>query len=109
MLKIDANNNITIVMKDTAAITIKLDNYQLSTGDTVHFTVAAELESADPLISKVLTTFEEDGSCIISLETTDTDLSADTYYYDVQVNLADGRVDTVIGPAKFKVVEGVTV
>lgn len=108
MIKIE-NNNITIVMKDTAAITIQLDNYQLGTGDVVHFTVAAELESPNPLISKVISTFEEDGSCIISLDTTETDLPADTYYYDVQVNLADGRVDTIIGPAKFKVVEGVTV
>lgn len=107
MIKLE-NNNITIVKKDTAAITVKIDNYDLIEGDIVHFTVAAELESPNPLIHKVLTEFE-DGACIISLDTTETDLEADTYYYDVQINLADGRVDTVIGPAKFKVVEGVTV
>ena len=108
MIKIE-NNNITIVKKDTAAITIQLDNYQLGAGDVVRFTVAAELESPNPLISKTISDFEVDGSCIISLTTEDTNLDADTYYYDVQVNLADGRVDTIIGPAKFKIVEGVTV
>jgi len=30
-----------------------------------------------------------------------------TYYYDIQVNTADGRVDTVLGPAKFKILGGV--
>ena len=35
------------------------------------------------------------------------DVDIGNYYYDVEVNTADGRVDTIIGPAKFKVMGGV--
>ena len=34
--------------------------------------------------------------------------NADTYLYDIQINTADGRVDTIVGPAKFKVIGGIT-
>jgi protein involved in polysaccharide export with SLBB domain len=108
MIKIE-NNNITIVKKDTAFITVAFDNYKLSKGDVLHFTVAEETESENPVIKKEYTSFSEDGSCVISLSSADTDLEANTYYYDVQVNLSDGRIDTAIGPSKFKIIEGVTV
>ena len=38
----------------------------------------------------------------------DSNLEPGTYWYDIQLNLADGRVDTVVGPAKFKIRGGVT-
>ena len=45
MITIDTdNNNITIIKKDTASLEIVLDNYQLTTGDTVIFTIAREVE-----------------------------------------------------------------
>ena len=59
--------------------------------------------------SKEYKEFLEDGSCILILDSEDTQkLDAGTYYYDVQVSLADGRVDTIIGPCKLVINKGVT-
>lgn len=108
MFTIDKETNqMTIVMKDTASFDIAFDNYYLVTGDKVTFTVAKEKESQDPLIQKVLTEFSG-GIARIQLSAEDTDLPKGSYYYDIQVNTGDGRIDTVVGPAKFKVLEGVT-
>ena len=108
MFTIDKETNqMTIVMKDTASFDIAFDNYYLVTGDKVTFTVAKEKESQDPLIQKELTEFVG-GRARIQLSAEDTDLPKGSYYYDIQVDTGDGRIDTVVGPAKFKVLEGVT-
>ena len=108
MFTIDKETNqMTIVMKDTASFDIAFDNYYLVTGDKVTFTVAKEKESQDPLIQKELTEVEG-GRARIQLSSDDTDLPKGSYYYDIQVDTGDGRIDTVVGPAKFKVLEGVT-
>lgn len=108
MFTIDKETNqMTIVMKDTASFDIAFDNYYLVTGDKVTFTVAKEKESQDPLIQKELTEFAG-GIARIQLSAEDTDLPKGSYYYDIQVDTGDGRIDTVVGPAKFKVLEGVT-
>lgn len=108
MFTIDKETNqMTIVMKDTASFDIAFDNYYLVTGDKVTFTVAKEKESQDPLIQKELTEFSG-GIARIQLSAEDTDLPKGSYYYDIQVDTGDGRIDTVVGPAKFKVLEGVT-
>ena len=108
MFTIDKETNqMTIVMKDTASFDIAFDNYYLVSGDKVTFTVAKEKESEQPLIQKVLTEFEG-GLARIQLSSEETNLPKGTYYYDIQVDTGDGRIDTVVGPAKFKVLEGVT-
>ena len=99
-------NAITMIAKDTGDFVISLDNYLLADGDTVYFTVNTELEKENPLISKQITEFVNN-KAVVRLTTEDTNLAVGTYYYDVQVNTADGRVDTVLGPAKFKIVGGV--
>ena len=38
----------------------------------------------------------------------DTNIKAGNYIYDIQVSLQDGRVDTIVLPSKFEVLEGVT-
>ena len=108
MFTIDKETNqMTIVMKDTASFDIAFDNYHLVAGDKVTFTVAREKESQNPLIQKVLTEFDG-GMARIQLSAEETNLPKGSYYYDIQVETGDGRIDTVVGPAKFKVVEGVT-
>lgn len=97
---------MTIIAKDTGDFVISLDNYLLDEGDRVYFTVNDELEKPEPLIQKVITTFD-DHKAVVRLTTTDTDIPVGSYYYDVEVDTADGRVDTVMGPSKFKVVGGV--
>ena len=99
-------NTITMIAKDTGDFVISLDNYLLDEGDKVYFTVNKELEKENPLISVVVSEFVNN-KAVIHLTSTDTDLAPGNYYYDVQVNTADGRVDTVLGPAKFKIAGGV--
>ena len=118
MLNIDPKTNkITIINGDTGIIHIQIDNYQLKEGDVLTFTVKKALSNKIPDIRLVCTEdknnpqgyFTDDGSCIIMLHSEDTlDKDAGSYYYDVQVNLADGRVDTIIGPSKLVINKGVT-
>jgi plastocyanin len=97
---------IKIVAKDTGDFVFGLDNYELDDGDTVYFTVNDKIEEHPALISLQVNTFT-DNKALFRLTTRDTDLEPGTYWYDIQVNTADGRVDTVLGPAKFKVIGGV--
>jgi len=99
---------ITMIAKDTGTLVINLTNYVLTSGaDTVYFSVGKDLEQTTPLIKKTITEFT-DNKVIVKLTSADTDLAIGSYFYDVQVNTADGRVDTVLGPAKFKIAGGVT-
>lgn len=97
---------ISMVAKDTGDFVIGVDNYLLAEGDVVYFTVNTGLELENPLIAKEIRTFTNN-KAVVRLTSEDTDLKIGTYYYDVQINTADGRVDTVLGPAKFKITGGV--
>ena len=108
MFTIDKDTSaIKIIAKDSGDFVLTLDNYLLAAGDKVIFTVNDGIEKENPLLQKQITEFV-DGSAVILLSSKETDLPIGSYYYDIQVNTADGRVDTVIGPAKFKVIGGVT-
>lgn len=109
MINIDKDTNkISIIKKDTATLSVILDNYCLTDGDTVTFTVANEVEQEQPLLQIAVTQFTDEGGAVISLTSQDTDLEIGEYLYDIQVNTKDGRVDTIIGPAKIKIMGGVT-
>lgn len=97
---------MSIIAKDTGDFVVSIGNYLLADGDKVYFTVNSELEKPEPLIQKVVDTFI-DNKAVIRLTTEDTDIPVGNYYYDVEVNTADGRVDTIMGPSKFKVMGGV--
>ena len=97
---------MSIIAKDTGDFVVSIGNYLLANGDKVYFTVNSELEKPEPLIQKVVDTFI-DNKAVIRLTTEDTDIPVGNYYYDVEVNTADGRVDTIMGPSKFKVMGGV--
>lgn len=108
MLTIDKDTKaITMVAKDTGDFVLSLDNYLLADGDTVKFTVNTAVQLEKPIFQKVITEFPAN-KAIIHLSSADTDLAPGTYLYDIQVDAADGRVDTVVGPAKFKITGGVT-
>ena len=100
-------NKMTIIKKDTASFDIELDNYMFTDGDEVIFTVNTDVELEEPILQKTVSHFE-DGIATVSLTAEDTNIEIGTYMYDVQVNTQDGRVDTIIGPAKFVVKGGVT-
>ena len=97
---------MSIVAKDTGDFVFIVDNYILDNGDIVYFTVNTELEKENPVLQKKITEFTN-GKAIIHLTSKETDLKIGNYLYDIEVDTADGRVDTVVGPAKFKVVGGV--
>ena len=97
---------ISMIAKDTGDFAVVIDNYLLDEGDVVFFTVNSALELETPLISKEVRTFVNN-KAIFHLSKTDTSFTPGNYFYDVQVNTADGRVDTVLGPAKFKIAGGV--
>lgn len=102
-----SGNDISITRGDTAIIDFSLNDYVLTDGDTVYFSVKKSVNYEESVIQKIITSFAG-GKALIELSATDTDIEARSYVYDIQCNLADGRVDTVIGPAKFAVLEGVT-
>ena len=107
MLIYDKDTNaISMVAKDTGDFVVIVYNYLLAEGYTVYFTVNTDLEKENPLISKEIREFV-DNKAVVRLTTQDTNLAIGTYYYDIQINTADGRVDTVLGPAKFKIIGGV--
>ena len=107
MLNFDFDTGtISIIAKDTGEFVISFDNYLLNEGDTVYFTVNDELEKPNPRIQKVITEIDNNTE-IIRLTTTDTNIPIGNYYYDVEVDTPDGRVDTIMGPSKFKVLGGV--
>lgn len=107
MLNFDKDTGtISIIAKDTGEFVISFENYELNTGDIVYFTVNDELEKPNPRIQKVVNEFENN-TAIIRLTTTDTNIPVGNYYYDVEVDTPDGRVDTIMGPSKFKVLGGV--
>lgn len=97
---------ISMIAKDTGDFVVSIDNYLLADGDNVYFTVNDGLEKENALISIAVSEFINN-KAIIHLSSEDTNLTPGTYKYDIQVNTADGRVDTVLGPAKFKIAGGV--
>lgn len=108
MLRFDSDSHkITMVVKDTGTLTLRISNYTLDDGDEVILSIDKERENKNPLIQKRITQFT-DGKATIILTKEDTDVKPGDYYYDIQVNTADGRVDTVVGPAKFKFEGGMT-
>ena len=108
MFSIDNDTNtMTIIKKDTASFDVALDNYDLADGDKVIFTIAKEVEQETPIKQIIVETFT-DGVATVIIDSEDSNIDEGTYLYDVQINTTDGRVDTVVGPAKFVVKGGVT-
>lgn len=106
MFTIDENNKIKVIQGDTGIFELALENHMLSAGDKVYFTVKKDYNS-QPLIKKVVTEFT-DGKAKFILTSSDTNIDANIYLYDVQCSLADGRIDTIIKPSKFQVLGGIT-
>lgn len=105
MFKIE-DELMTVIQGDTALFDIRLDNYEFVNGDVVYFTIKKNISDSVNKLQKVVNSFKN-GVAQISLSSADTNLIPGNYYYDIEVNLADGRIDTIIGPAKFKVLSGV--
>lgn len=107
MLSYDEDTQtLSMVAKDTGELLVSLENYDITDETVLYFTVNNELEKEQPLISIAVSEFV-DNKALIYLSKEDTDLTPGNYLYDIQVDTGDSRVDTVIGPAKFKILGGV--
>ena len=116
MFKIDYDNKITMVLGDTGVIRMRIRNYVLSQGDEVRFAI---VNKANPsillcqhsdkkiVLEKQVTKFEKDGSARIIIYPDDTEnLQPGKYLYEIQVKTKDGRVDTVVPLASFRLMDG---
>ena len=122
MFKIETGNKMTIINGDTAWFDIHVEGYTFVEGDMVTFTVAESKNYTMTIISKSIILgsdnldedgdikgcFNDDGSCTFFLQPKDTAKRIGTYVYDIQLNLVDGRIDTIVGPSQFTVQQGVT-
>ena len=102
-----SDNRIKVIQGDTGIVDLSLDNYNLKDGDKAYFTVKKDYTTQETLIFKEVTKFV-DGKAKFIFTKEDTNLAIGLYLYDVQCNLADGRVDTVITASKFQVLGGIT-
>ena len=107
MYTINRKNEMKITQGDTAFLDITITNYEPVEGDILYFTVKKDINSAENTIQKKITVFDDNVAKVV-LSTTDTNIDIDTYIYDIQLSLADGRVNTVILPTTFEIIPGVT-
>ena len=99
-------NEINITRGDTAIIDFTLDNHEFVAGDVVYFSVKRSPKDTSYIINKEITNFDGN-KAIISLDSNDTSISKGKYWYDIQCNLVDGRVDTVVNKERFIILEDV--
>lgn len=73
-------------------------------GDLIRFALKTSTRhTEEPLVTKIINpeTLE------LRLNPEDTDLEYGDYWYDIEVTLTNGFVDTVVGPCKFKITDEV--
>ena len=105
--------NISMIRGDTEAIKVSCRNesgvdVHFAEGDTVYFTVKKSTNIEGKTLQKVVTEFTE-GVALISIFPEDTrELRIGDYYYDIQLNRANGQVKTIIPPSKFTINAEVT-
>lgn len=108
MFTINNDKTMTVVQGDTAIFTISPRGYYFVEGDEAIFTVKKSAKERKNMIQKSVKVFEDDGMVAkFFLGGDDTRLPVGEYLYDIQLNLADGRIDTVVLPTKFIVLEGI--
>lgn len=97
MITIGRDKSITITRGDSLALTFKTTNYDLIDGDKVTFSVAKTYEDEEPTITKEITSINEQNHSVnIQLSPSETEIPTGIYVYDIQVDLHDGRRETVV-------------
>ena len=104
-----SGTTITLTRGDTFETAVKLiDNagypYDPVEGDKIRFAMKEDYDDNVPCLEKDIPI----DTMILRLDPADTkELKFGTYVYDIQFTSADGRVDTFIAKAKFKLTEEV--
>ena len=107
MFEILRKNHMRVVQGDTAIFNITIADYNFSQGDLVYFTVKKDIKDKNYTLQKIVSEFT-DNVATFELDKYDTNIKVGEYIYDIQVSLHDGKVDTIVLPSKFEVIEGVT-
>lgn len=83
-------------------------DFPLVEGDIVYFTIKRSTSTEEKILQKIITEFT-DGVALITIYPKDTrELKTGSYYYDIQLNKANGQVKTIIPPSKFTINAEVT-
>lgn len=82
--------------------------YNLQSAESLVFGVKSNPDSSDYDIKKVLTADDEtESGYLLVLSTSDTDLPAGRYYYDIALRTADGELVQIIDTSRFEITESV--
>ena len=108
MYRIDKDDNIKLIKGDTMRMYLAVDNYQLSEGDKLYFTVKEDFGYTENAIQIVITEFSSGVAFIEITAEMSNSLPVGLYFYDVQIELKDGTVDTIKGPRMFKILREIT-
>ena len=105
--------NISMIRGDSEVIKVSCRNesgvdFPFTEGDIVYFTVKRSPYTEEKILQKVVTEFT-DGVALINISPEDTrELKTGAYYYDIQLNRANGQVKTIIPPSRFTINAEVT-
>lgn len=105
--------NISMIRGDSEVIKVSCRNesgvdFPFTEGDIVYFTVKGSVYTEEKILQKIVTEFTE-GVALITIFPKDTrELKPGIYYYDIQLNRANGQVKTIIPPSKFTINAEVT-
>lgn len=105
--------NLTMIQGDSESLTIGRKDASgnllpFAEGDTVYFTVKESPLVVEKVFQKAITTFV-DGKAIIEIEPEDTKtIAIQSYFYDIQLNTAAGKVTTLVKPSKLTIKVGIT-
>ena len=106
------NNNISMIRGDSESFPVSatdsLGVVPFVTGDTIYFTVKANINSSVIALTKTITSFVN-GEAIIEISHTDTkSLNCGVYKYDVRLLRSDTTVSTIIGASDFTLIKEVS-
>ena len=105
--------DISMIRGDSEAIKVSCRNESgvdvpFAEGDIVYFTVKKSPYTEEKILQKIVTEFT-DGVALITIFPEDTrELKPGAYYYDIQLNRANGQVKTIIPPSRFNINAEVT-
>ena len=103
-----SGSDVSITRGDNGFLSLEIEEqdgstYKRADGDSLTFTVKKSYSSDYAYISK-----EIDGLSFEILPEETSGLDYGTYWYDVELNTADGATYTVVGPSRFVIREEVT-
>lgn len=89
---------------------MEVKGMSLTHGDILYFTVKNHIFTDGKILQIKVDEFNEIGDAVIEVKPKDTKrLMPRKYIYDIQVNLQDGQVITIIPPSEFNLEGDVTI